>query len=289
MEKFTIKNKQINILKKEILESNLIDEDIINEAEKLYNNNPYHNFLHALRVSSYVLLLDKSEFSPIEIRSLMIAWLFHDAWHTGTAHDLDEFISLDHFRIIMDKYPDFTVNDGICRNWIIWTVFKNRAKNQNKYAKIMSDLDIWDIWVWIVEFLYYWSLFALELWVSAEKYYIDVEKWYFKYLMSINKNILISDEVREVLWNPLKTIRDFYEISLDDKLKMFDSLINEDISLEEFRNKFFDIKKSSFKRIKFPNLMITGFPKSKIFIFIYNLCIYIMVQRSFCFYSSKVE
>jgi hypothetical protein len=139
----------------------------------------------------------------------------------------------------MDKYPNFTINDGICRNWIMWTVFKNRTKNQNKYAKIMADLDIRDIWAWIVEFLYYGSLFALELWVSAEKYYTDVEKWYFKYLMNVNKNILISDEVKNVLWSPLKTIRDFYDISLENKLIMFDSLLNTDISLEEFRIKFF--------------------------------------------------
>lgn len=236
---FKEKTKQIEILKKEILKSWLIDENIINDVEKLYFQNPYHNFLHALRVTNCVLSLDKNKFNPIEIRSLMIAWLFHDAGHTWKSMDLDEFTSLDFFRKTMDKYSEFTIDDSICRNWIIWTVFKNRVKNTNKYAKIMADLDICDISMGIEEFLYYGSLFALELWVDATKYYLDVEKWYFKYLMSINKNIIISDEVRESFKNPLKTIRDFYKIPLERKIEIFECLKNEDISLDEFKNRFF--------------------------------------------------
>jgi hypothetical protein len=56
--------------------------------------------------------------------------------------ELDEFISLDNFRKTMDKYKDFLINDSICRAAIIGTVFKNRAKNINKYAKILADCDI---------------------------------------------------------------------------------------------------------------------------------------------------
>ncbi|MDD3793444.1 MAG: hypothetical protein PHI37_01410 [Candidatus Gracilibacteria bacterium] len=237
---FVIKNRQIGILKNIILSSGLIDEDILNDASKLYYDNPYHNFLHVLRVTSYVLLLNKNDFSPLEIRSLMIAGLFHDAGHTGTAMELDEFISLDHFRRTMDKYPDFVVDDSICRHGIIGTVFKNRSKNKNKYSKIMSDLDVGDIGAGIVDFIYYGSLFALELGVSAEHYYTEVEKGYFKYLMSIDKFIMISSEAREVLPNSLKTIREFYNIPLEKKLSMFETLKNEDITLDEFREKYFN-------------------------------------------------
>jgi hypothetical protein len=237
--KFKIKSKQINILKKEILSSWLVTEEIINDAEKLYNNIPYHNFLHVLRVTSYVLLLDKSKFSPLEIRSLMIAWLFHDAWHTWDVSNLDEFISLDYFRTTMNKYPDFVIDDSICRAWIIWTVFKNRWKNINKYAKIMADIDIWDLWMWIEEFLYYWSLYWLELWVWAKEFYTEVEKWYFKFLINIDSKIIISDEARYFLNKPLLTIKKFYEIPLEIKLEIFDILINEDITLMEFKKKFF--------------------------------------------------
>ena len=238
--KFQIKTRQIDILKNNILSSWLINEDIINEAEKLYNNIPYHNFLHALRVTSYVLLLDKSTFSPLEIRSLLIAWLFHDTWHTWDVTTLDEFISLDYFRITMDKYPDFLIDDSICRAGIIWTVFKNRGKNINKYAKIMADLDIWDLAMWIEDFLYYGSLYSLELWVDAEKFYTDVEKWYFKFLMWIDKFIIVSNEVRQVLPNALKTIKDYYSIDLKTKLEIYNCLLTEDITLDEFKVKFFN-------------------------------------------------
>ena len=237
---FVTKNRQIEILKNKIISSWLIDEDILNDASKLYYDNPYHNFLHVLRVTSYVLLLNKNDFSPLEIRSLMIAWLFHDAGHTWTAMELDEFISLDHFRKTMDKYPDFVVDDIICRHWIIWTVFKNRAKNKNKYSKIMADLDIGDIWSWIADFIYYSSLFSLEEYVKPEYFYTEVEKGYFKYLMSIDKFVMISSEAREVLPNSLKTIREFYNIPLDKKLSMFETLKNEDITLDEFREKYFN-------------------------------------------------
>ena len=104
----------------------------------------------------------------------------------------------------------------------------------------MSDLDVWDIWVWIADFIYYWSLFALELWVTAEYFYSEVEKGYFKYLMSIDKFIMISSEAREVLPNSLKTIREFYNIPLEKKISMFETLKNEDITLDEFREKYFN-------------------------------------------------
>lgn len=237
---FVFKTRQLKILKKEIISSGLVTEDILNDAEKLYNKNPYHNFLHALNVTSYVLKLDKNKFSPIELRSLLIAWIFHDTGHTWRAMELDEFVSLDNFRKTMDKYSDFLIDDSICRNAIIWTVFKNRVSNQNKYAKILADCDIWNIWDWIVEFLYYWILLSMEYDVSIEEYFETTEKNYFLYLMWIDKNIIITEEVREMLPNSLKTIKDFYKISLRKKLEMFEILKNEDITLEEFKIKFFD-------------------------------------------------
>jgi hypothetical protein len=79
---FKTKNKQIEILKKEIEKTDIIPTEIINDAEKLYNNNPYHNFLHALVVTSYILRLNINRFSMLELRSLAIAAIFHDTGHT---------------------------------------------------------------------------------------------------------------------------------------------------------------------------------------------------------------
>lgn len=235
---FKIKTKQIKILEDELLSSNLVDDKLLNAIKVLYKNNPYHNYLHILRVSNYCLYLSTSDFSIIEIRSILIACLFHDAGHTWKAEVLDEFTSLDHFRRTMDNYPNYIINDSICRNSIIGTVFKNRAINTNKYAQIASDFDIWSIWEWLWAFIYYWSLFALELWVTAEVFYIQVEKWYFKYLIWVNKNIIISEHVRKILPNSLKTIHDFYTINLEKKLEMFEVLRNQDITLDEFNEIF---------------------------------------------------
>ena len=238
-EEFIKKTKQIELLKNRLINSNLLPKEIIDSAEVLYNPNPYHNFLHALCVTNYVLNLDKNKFSPIEIRSLLIAWLFHDTWHTGKAMELDEFVSLDNFRKVMDSYPEYLIDDSICRNAIIWTVFKNRAKQTNKYAKILWDCDIWNIGAGIEEFMYYWTLLSLEYDVTIEEYFTKTEKNYFLYLMKINKKIIITDEVREILPHSLQTIKDFYNISLEKKLEIFDTLRNEDITLDEFKDKFF--------------------------------------------------
>jgi hypothetical protein len=51
---------------------------------------------------------------------------------------------------------------------------------------------------------------------------------------------MISSEAREVLPNSLKTIKEFYNIPLDKKLSMFETLKKEDITLDEFREKYFN-------------------------------------------------
>ena len=107
-----------------------------------------------------------------------------------------------------------------------------------KYSKILADFDVWCIWDTIWAFLYYSSLYGYELWVDVEKYYNEVEKGYFKFLIMTCKYILISDEARLILPNSLKNIKKFYEIDLNTKKEIFDALVNEDITLEEFKKRF---------------------------------------------------
>lgn len=235
---FTFKTRQVKILEERILSSKLIDENLLQDIKKLYNAVPYHNYLHILQVSQYCLSLSIDDFSLIQIRSMMIASLFHDAGHSGKMEILDEFTSLTFLRETMDRYPDYVINDAICRNFIIGTVFQNRAKNINIFAQIGADFDIWCIGEWIWEFMYYSSLFALELWVSSEKFYTEVETGYFKYLMWINKNIIVTENVKKILPNSIKTIKDFYKIPLEKKLEMFEILRTQDITLDEFTEKF---------------------------------------------------
>lgn len=241
---FVIKKTQEDIYISNLLDTWLVDKKLILLAKERYFDNPYHNFLHALRVANYILFLPYDKFNALELRSLIIAWLFHDAWHTWDADILDEFKSLEIWRESMDQYlsenPDFIYNDSICRNAIIWTVFKNRAINKNKYAQILADADIWDIWYSVGDFIYFWSLLAYEFNQEAIDFYEKSEKWYFKYLISINKNIIINEDMRKALPNSLNTIKKFYTIDIQKKLEMFQVLKNEDITLEDFKIRFYN-------------------------------------------------
>ncbi len=240
----TKKNKQIKILEQQLIESKLIIEDVLIEARKHYINIGYHNYLHALWVANYALKLAKTWLNALEIRSLIVAALFHDAWHNWNPDLLDEFTSLTLYRKSMDEIiknnPWFIVNDSICRNAIIGTVFKNRSKNSNKYAQILADLDIWSIWDDLESFFYYSVWYCHELWLEwdLDKYFNWVETWYFKFLMSVEKFILISKEAKQILPHALKNIKKYYEIDLKIKKEIYSVLKNEDIILDDFKKRF---------------------------------------------------
>ncbi|MDD2565669.1 MAG: hypothetical protein PHZ26_02080 [Candidatus Gracilibacteria bacterium] len=240
---FIQKERQMRILEEKILASGLIMKEILEEAKNLYNPNPFHNFLHALNVASYILELPGDKFSGLELRSMLVAALFHDAGHTGIAQPLDEFISLslmtETLEKIQKKYPDFVIDNSIVRNSIMGTVFKERGKRENRYSVILSDFDIGYIGKGIESFLYYGPLFALELNVSADDFFTKIEKGYFKYLMSVNKEIFLSKEAKLILPYSLQTIVDFYKIDLEKKKEMFSVLKTEDITLDEFKTRFF--------------------------------------------------
>ena len=151
--KVIYKKREEEKLINELISSSFINKEQLHYIKKYYDEKvPYHNFLHVLFVAWKVLeLLSPEDFNLIEIKSLFIAALFHDAWHTGMAEDLDEFRSLDiAIKAINDFEKEYNykwINNSIIRKAIIWTVFKNRWKNTNKYAIIMADLDISSLWL----------------------------------------------------------------------------------------------------------------------------------------------
>lgn len=241
---FKVKTRQIKILEQQLLDSWLIIQDVLNEAKKHYIEVGYHNYLHALWVANYALRLAKTWLNALEVRSLIVAALFHDAGHNWTPDVLDEFQSLALYRKSMDLIQknnnSFIVNDSICRNAIIWTVFKNRSKNTNKFAQILADLDIWSIWDDLESFFYYsvWYCHELGLENDLEKYFNWVETGYFKFLMSVEKYILISNEAKIILPHALKNIKKYYEVDLNTKKEIYNVLKNEDITLDEFKKRF---------------------------------------------------
>ena len=243
MQKLVYKSRQEQILIEEIASSSFVTKDILCEIKKYYNENvPYHNFLHVLQVSKQVLRLNPNSFNIVEIKSLFFAALFHDAWHTWQAELLDEFNSLDialkSLNDFREKYDIWFLDERLIRKSIIWTVFSKRWQLTDRFAKILWDLDIWVIWLEFLEFCYYGFPFWYELWQTEDEYITKTEIWYFKYLLSFNKNIFLSSEVSEISNNQFTNIKKFLNTKNEIKIDMMKTIKNENITFLEFENKY---------------------------------------------------
>jgi hypothetical protein len=168
--------------------------------------------------------------------------LFHDAWHKWQADLLDEFTSLDialkSLKELRNKYNIGFLDERLIRKAIIWTVFSKRWQLKDRFAKILWDLDIWVLWLDFLEFCYYWFPFWYELWLTEEEFITKTEIWYFKYLITFNKEILLTTEVKEISPNIFNNIKIF--INTDNKLliEMMKVIKNEDITYDDFYKKY---------------------------------------------------
>ncbi len=253
------KSRQEKILINELASSSFISVQQLYDIKEYYDEKvPYHNFLHALTVAAEVLEFSLEDFNIIEIKSLFIAALFHDAWHKWTGEDLDEFRSLDiAFNSILkfeEEYNYEWIDFWVVRKAIIGTVFKNRSTISNKYSKVMADLDV-KLWMSFSDFLYY-SDFWMWLEIGHSKpesedfaitdWFSNV--WYFKFLMWVNKNIFLTDFLqKKFLKRSLENIQRYiklskneyktrYEVPLEE---MFNYWKTHDITAQEFKEKFF--------------------------------------------------
>lgn len=240
MKDFIYKSKQESLLIKSLSSTRLISQSQLLEIKELYHENvPYHNFLHALKVAEWVLKLPQEKYNIIEAKSLFISALFHDAGHKWVAEDLDEFRSLDMaFQGIMDfeeKYNYSWIDYSIVRKSIIGTVFKNRAKNKDKYAILLADLDVSTIGMSFPEFLYYADFpISIEFWVDIKKWVKDVN--YFKFLTGIDKNIFREETVRNIFPEYLINIKKYLALNEELTQKLFHHWKENDISYEQFKS-----------------------------------------------------
>lgn len=237
------KSRQERILMDDLIKSGLVTEEILIDIKKFHDKNPYHNFVHALKVARWALFLPLSENTIVEVKSLLYAALFHDALHTWTARVLDEFYALtlaqNKINEYEEKYNLQWIDYWILRKWIIWTVFKNRWILTNRYSRILADLDVGVIWEDIFNFMFYSIPLALEFGDTSKKFFKTTNIWYFKFLMWMNKNIIISEEVRKIYPNSLKVIKQFVNMPIELKEDMFYFVLNNDITLEEFKKEFY--------------------------------------------------
>ena len=187
-------------------------------------------------------MLSTDTYNIIEIKSLFISALFHDAGHKWVAEDLDEFRSLDMaFQGIIDfeeKYNYSGIDYSIVRKSIIGTVFKNRAKNKDKYAILLADLDVSTIGMSFPEFLYYADFpISIEFWVDIKKWVKDVN--YFKFLTGVDKNIFREETLRNIFPEYLRNIKKYLSIEANFIEKLYNYWNSDDITYEKFE-KFYE-------------------------------------------------
>jgi len=238
MKQFVYKSRQEELLIDYISSSKITTKEILLDVKKYYNDNPYHNFLHALQVASNVLILSLEDFSILEIRTLFYAALFHDALHKWNAELLDEFNSYDIAVDYLIKNEDkiWIIDFSILRRAIVGTVFKNRGKYTDKYAVLLWDLDILSNFKDIYNQLYYWDILCFELWVDIEKWVEDFS--FFRYCLNISKNVFLSPYILEKFPNAAWIVKQRISISKDSLIDMLEVLRDEDITLDEFRDRF---------------------------------------------------
>jgi len=211
-EKNMYKRKEEENLSKKIISSGLITPEELLYIKNLYCESvPYHNFIHALKVSESVLMLPMQDFDIVEIKSLFVAALFHDSWHRGIAGSLDEFRSLDMaFEGILEfekKYNFKGIDFSIIRKAIVGTVFKNRAKNTDKYATLLADLDIWTLGMNFLEYVFYADFPMMhELWFENLDAWLR-EVGYFKFILSVDSNIYRTSYWKMLFPNAHKNIK----------------------------------------------------------------------------------
>ena len=243
MKKFVYKRKEEDRLIESLSQSKLISKEQLLQIKPLYHEEvPYHNFLHALKVAEWVLKLPRDSYSIIEIQSLFIAALFHDAGHSGTAEDLDEFRSLDMaFSGVINfekKYDYQWIDYSIVRKSIIGTVFKNRAKNTDPYAILLADLDVSTIGMSFPEFLYFADFpFSIECSIEIEAWITDFN--FFRFLMSINKDIFRSHELKTIFPNSLRNIKAYMSLESHKIAKIFQYWKDHNLSYDEFEQYFY--------------------------------------------------
>lgn len=228
-----------------ILENTDISEDIVIVAQKLSNNNPYHNFGHHLGVAeTAIMLAQAAECTRKQINLLALCGLFHDAGHTGI-HDpqAEEYA----YQLTRENFDD-TMRDKLwctpeqLHTLIIATKLEQRGKVNDILAQIIQDADIGAISRWPHYFLYATMGIVEEEKIDINDY-IDKEQAFIDKLKQVNPDIFVSDIGQKILTNPqqsLDTIKKRGHWVIQEAYKIRKNDINFDefcVHIEKIRQK----------------------------------------------------
>jgi len=187
-----------------IQENSDIDDNILQIAHTLSNNNPYHNFWHQLWVAQTAIALWKNAgCTKAEINLLAVCGLVHDAWHEWTHNKDAEEIAyrLAIQEISQKELEKLQIKKDDLHKLIIATKRENRGKGDDTLSQIIQDADIWAISRWPYYFLYATMGIVDEEKFNSEEY-IDKEEKFIDKLLHISPDIFVSEAGKEILENP---------------------------------------------------------------------------------------
>jgi len=219
-----------------IIENSDINDDILQIAHGLSNNNPYHNFGHQLWVAETAIILWQNEgCTKSEINLLALCGLVHDAWHEGRPHKNAEenAYNLAIQQIDQEALERLQVSKEDLHTLIMATKRENRGKTDNTLAQIIQDADMWAIARWPYYFLYATMGLLDEEKITPQEY-IHREEGFINKLLQISPDIFVSKAGKKTLENPEKSLAQIKKRGESIIQKAYE-IRQEDLTFEDFK------------------------------------------------------
>jgi len=225
-----------------ILQNTDISETVIIEAQKISNNNPYHNFGHQLWVAeSAIRIAHAMWLSKQESNLLALVGLFHDACHTGISKPDDEEIAYQNMMNIVseEELVNLWCTKDDVYKLIIATKFSLRGKCTWVLEKIIQDADMW-----CIGYGPYYILYS-TMWLVDEEHssidnYIKEEANFFSCLEKIDPQIYLSDGAKMIFSDPRESLKQIAEWPQEVITYAYTQRY-QDISFEDFSRSIADI------------------------------------------------
>jgi hypothetical protein len=220
--------KEFNLSKVQfIIENSDITYELIVKSALIANLNPYHNFGHMLGVCEGVIkILTAEGATREEINREGLSALRHDAGHTGRVLVYDEIYSFQLNSMIFDE-DDLKITGlkkdaalAKMRDGILATIFGNRGKINDRFAKVIQDADLGHLGYGPIYWLYasmgLVDEFANEGRIHTPQQFIfEEQRKFVSFLKTCSPNndtIYLSEGAKKVFTDPevsLKALENF--------------------------------------------------------------------------------
>ena len=232
-----------------IIEHSDITYDMIYRAAIIANKNPYHNFGHMLGFTeSAIMILIAEGAERKEINRVAMSGLTHDAGHEGRVRVYDEIRSFELTSLVYDeddlKIMGMTKDQAMAaaRDDIFATIFGNRGKINDRFARVMQDADLAHLgrgamyWLWASMGLV--DEFAAEGRIfSPTQFIYEEQPKFISFLKTRSQNndkVYLSEGAQNVFVNPEESLRTLVTFK-PAAIEYAYNVRREDIILDEFK------------------------------------------------------